>query len=348
MAASDLTSQVELNIGTRNSQLALVQAERVSHALTGVHPGVKFPWHTVVVRGDVDKTSPFLKFAGPSDAAKNIWTEEMEAKLCAGELDLLVNCLKDMPTRLPEGCFLGAIVHRQDPTDALVVRSNLQQFKDLSELPSGSVIGTSSTRRKALLKYRYPHLVVQECRGNLDTRLKKLDAPDSPYAAIIVATAGLVRIKMDHRITKRLPASEFPYAVGQGALGIEIRANDAKTLEIVRKIEERPTRWVCLAERSLLRTIQGGCSSPVAVRCEVEGQSGSELSSFRLRLEGHVIHPYGTTQISASAVAEVNSDTDAEALGAEVAGLLLKDGADDLLEEIRILNEKELNARTIN
>ncbi|KAK5789142.1 hypothetical protein VI817_008266 [Penicillium citrinum] len=161
-----MSDKSELVIGTRNSKLALVQAERVSKALSNIHPHIKFPWQDVSVRGDVDKTSPFLKFSGPSDAAKNIWTEEMESKLCSGELDLLVHCLKDMPTNLPDGCILGAIVHREDPTDALVVKNGLP-YKDLAELPSGSVIGTSSTRRKALLKYKYPQLVVQECRGNL-------------------------------------------------------------------------------------------------------------------------------------------------------------------------------------
>ena len=158
----------ELRLGTRNSKLALVQAEHVSEELTHAHPGFQFPWQTVVVRGDADKTSPFLKFAGPSDAAKNIWTEEMEAKLCTGELDLLVHCLKDMPTRLPDTCTLGAIVHREDPTDALVMKEGLQsQYTDLAQLPRGSVVGTSSTRRKALLRYRYPHLKIEECRGNL-------------------------------------------------------------------------------------------------------------------------------------------------------------------------------------
>lgn len=156
----------KLVIGTRNSKLALVQAECISKALSEVHPHIKFPWQEVSVRGDVDKTSPFLKFSGPSDAAKNIWTEEMEAKLSSGELDLLVHCLKDMPTNLPDGCILGAIVHREDPTDALVMKKNLP-YTSLAELPAGSVIGTSSTRRKALLKYKYPQLVVQECRGNL-------------------------------------------------------------------------------------------------------------------------------------------------------------------------------------
>lgn len=158
----------DLLIGTRNSKLALIQASRVSNALTVANPGTKFPWRTVSVSGDVDKTSPFLKFSGPSDAAKNIWTEEMEAKLVSGELDLLVHCLKDMPTRLPAGCALGAIVHREDPTDAFVVKESLRgEYDDLAQLPPGSVVGTSSTRRKALLALKYPQLVVEECRGNL-------------------------------------------------------------------------------------------------------------------------------------------------------------------------------------
>ncbi|CAI7625012.1 unnamed protein product [Penicillium pancosmium] len=328
-----MATKTELVIGTRNSKLALVQAERISKALSDLHPTTKFPWQVVSVRGDVDKTSPFLKFSGPSDAAKNIWTEEMEAKLCSGELDLLAHCLKDMPTNLPDGCVLGAIVHREDPTDALVVKSGLE-YKNLADLPAGSVIGTSSTRRKALLKYKYPQLVVEECRGNLDTRLRKLDDPEGPFTAIIVATAGLNRINLSHRITKSLPASEFPYAIGQGALGIELRAGDQPTLDVVRKIEEQPTRWVCLAERSLLRTLQGGCSSPVAVNSVIESQNSTELS---LRLEGIIIHPHGSSQVSSTSVAVVRSDDDAVALGADLAKRLEEIGGRALLDEIRVL-----------
>ncbi|RAK91402.1 porphobilinogen deaminase [Aspergillus costaricaensis CBS 115574] len=329
----------ELRLGTRNSKLALVQAEHVSKELTRAHPGVQFPWQTVVVRGDVDKSSPFLKFAGPSDAAKNIWTEEMETKLCAGELDLLVHCLKDMPTRLPENCTLGAIVYREDPTDALVMKEGLRsQYTDLSQLPPGSVVGTSSTRRKALLRYRYPHLKVEECRGNLGTRLRKLDDPEGSFSAIILATAGMVRINLEDRITKRFPPSEFPYAVGQGALGIEIRKQDTQTETMVRKIEDLLTRQICLAERSLLRTLQGGCSSPVAVQCTVE-QPPTASSAARLRLDGTIIHPHGTTLISERTTAEVGTDEDAEALGATVAQLLLANGGQALLEEIRLLQE---------
>ncbi|KAF7177296.1 hypothetical protein CNMCM7691_005186 [Aspergillus felis] len=331
-----MASKQEVFIGTRNSKLALVQAERVSNALAGANPGTTFPWRTVSVSGDVDKTSPFLKFAGPSDAAKNIWTEEMEAKLLSGELDLLVHCLKDMPTRLPVGCVLGAIVHREDPTDAFVVKESLRgQYSDLAQLPPGSVVGTSSTRRKALLALRYPQLVVEECRGNLDTRLRKLDDPNGPYAAIIVATAGLVRIDMAHRITKRLPPSEFPYAVGQGALGIEVREHELRTQTMIQRIEDPLVRKMCIAERSLLRTLQGGCSSPVAVKCTTETtEPSASLSVARLRLEGTIIHPQGTSQVSAWAVADVGGDNAAEVLGAEVARRLLEDGGKALLEEI--------------
>ncbi|KAJ5746650.1 porphobilinogen deaminase [Penicillium odoratum] len=340
----DTSIDTKLVIGTRNSKLALVQAERVSKALSSAHPHISFPWKTISVRGDVDKTSPFLKFGGPSDAAKNIWTEEMEAKLCAGELDLLVHCLKDMPTRLPSECILGAIIHREDPTDAFVIKASLQErYTDLDQLPAGSVIGTSSTRRKALLGYKYPHLKVQECRGNIDTRLRKLDDPEGPFTAIIIATAGLNRINMASRITKHLPPSEFPYAIGQGALGVEIRKNDTETLRIIQAIEDPLTRWICMAERSLLRSLQGGCSSPVAVHSRIEKQDSQYSPGGRIRIEGTIIHPHGLSQISQSAAADVTSDSEAEALGRLLAKCLEDAGGRDLLDEIRLVQGKEFN-----
>lgn len=148
----------------------------------------------------------------------------------------------------------------------------------------------------------------------------------------------MVRINLEDRITKRLPPSEFPYAVGQGALGIEIRKQDTLTETMVRKIEDLLTRRICLAERSLLRTLQGGCSSPVAVQCTVE-QPPTASSAARLRLDGTIIHPHGTTLLSERTTAEVGTDEDAEALGATVAQLLLANGGQALLEEIRLLQE---------
>lgn len=158
-----------IKIGSRSSKLALVQADTASSLLSKAHPDLSFPITTVMVRGDSDKTTPFLQFAqktGGTDAAKNLWTEEMEIALCAGELDILVHSLKDMPMLLPDGCSLGSIVQREDPRDALLVKPGLP-YKSLDDLPAGSIVGSSSTRRKALLKQKYPHLIAQECRGNM-------------------------------------------------------------------------------------------------------------------------------------------------------------------------------------
>lgn len=159
----------KIKIGIRKSRLALIQANEVASQLAAAHPGLRFSLSTIMVRGDADKMSALVLIAdkvGGTNAAKNLWTEEMEIKLCAGELDLLVHSLKDMPTVLPEGCILGAVLQRGDPSDALVVKNGLP-YKHLDDLPDGAVVGTSSTRRKAMLKRLYPRLVVRTWRGNV-------------------------------------------------------------------------------------------------------------------------------------------------------------------------------------
>jgi hydroxymethylbilane synthase len=156
-------------IGSRNSILALAQSKLVSSLLAAKHSNVSFPISTVMVQGDADKTTPFLKMTAGgvgSDAAKSLWTTELEDKLRAGELDILVHCLKDLPTLLPQGCLLGAVTKREDPSDAVLMKAG-SPYKSLDDLPAGSVVGTSSIRRKALLKLSHPDLVVQECRGNV-------------------------------------------------------------------------------------------------------------------------------------------------------------------------------------
>ena len=190
MSRNASSSPRRLWIGTRDSQLALIQARHVASRLSAAYPQIKFPLQTVLVRGDVDKLTPFLLFAdklleersllqagrGPSpsehkqaasNAAKMLWTEEMEMMLGEGELDILVHSLKDMPTTLPVHCALGAVMQREDPTDALVMRYGCAPVKGLEDLAPGSVVGTSSTRRKALLSRFYPRLIVKECRGNV-------------------------------------------------------------------------------------------------------------------------------------------------------------------------------------
>jgi len=167
------THMEKISIGTRNSKLALIQATHISTLLSTAHPHLTFPVQTVLVRGDADKTSPFLSFQSQgkknaaSDAAKNLWTEEMEILLGKGELDFLQHCLKDMPTSLPEEYILGAVLEREDPTDAVVMKSGWQGGAGLEDLPDGAVVGTSSTRRKALVKRLFPQLVVRECGGNV-------------------------------------------------------------------------------------------------------------------------------------------------------------------------------------
>ncbi|MCJ1244349.1 hypothetical protein MMC30_001547 [Trapelia coarctata] len=342
LSGSRSTTKI-VNIGSRKSALALVQAELVVGLLTETCPGVEFPIKTVMVQGDADKTTPFL-FMGDktrgSDAGKNIWTEEMEHMLGTGELDLLVHSLKDLPTTLPQGCSLGAVVEREDPSDSLVMKAGLP-YATLDQLPDGSVVGTSSTRRKALLKRFYPSLVAQECRGNIDTRLKKLDAEDSPFTSILLATAGLNRMNMQHRITALLPPVHFPYAVGQGSIGVEIRTGDDRIQKILSVIEDKPSRWRCMAERALLRHLQGGCSSPIGVVCFYEPDTVE--SSNMLRLTGTVIHPQGENHITASTASQVVSDAEAEALGIDVAEKLLANGANNILDQIRGVGSKNLS-----
>jgi len=332
-----------VNIGSRKSILALIQADLVAGLLKKQNGDrIHFPIHTVMVRGDADKTTPFLQMdkTHGTDAGKNIWTEEMEHMLGTGELDLLVHSLKDLPTALPEKCALGAVIEREDPSDSLVVKPGLS-YTSFDQMPDGSVVGTSSTRRKALLKRLYPHLVAKECRGNIDTRLKKLDADDSPFTCILLATAGLVRINRQDRITTRLDPLQFPYAVGQGALGIELRAGDERIQKLVSAIEHKPSRWRCLAERAMLRRLQGGCSSPIGVACfynstlspdQYRGETASGNNA--LHLTGTIIHPDGSSHYTTSSTKDVHDDTEAEALGIEVAEKLLASGADTILNQI--------------
>ncbi|MCJ1229065.1 hypothetical protein MMC12_005729 [Toensbergia leucococca] len=338
-----------IRVGTRSSKLALIQANGIANSLTATHPHLSFPVSTTIVSGDADKASSFAKLsahvAGTSsaDAAKNLWAKEIEDQLLANHVDLIVHCLKDMPTVLPNGCELGAIIERDDPSDALVAKPN-SAYKSLDDLPPGSVVGTSSIRRKAQLMHFYPHLAVKECRGNVDTRLSKLDSPSSPYTCIILASAGLNRMNLTHRITARLTAPLFLHAVGQGALGLEVRAGDKSTLSLVRSVEHLPTRYRGLAERSLLRKLQGGCSAPIGVNTFFQQDSAThekveenarEEEGPILTLVGSVTHPNGGMEIRASASKSVNSDTSAEELGFHVAEKMLVSGADGLLAEIK-------------
>jgi hydroxymethylbilane synthase len=222
---------------------------------------------------------------------------------------------------------------REDSRDVLVVKQGLP-YKSLAEIPAGSVVGTSSIRRTAQLARKYPHLKVLDVRGNIGTRLAKLDAEDSPFTCIILAAAGLLRLDMGDRITQYLDSksSGMLYAVGQGALGIEIRKEDTFLQEMLSKIGHQETTYACLAERSLLRTLEGGCSAPLGVESEwVQTAEGSK----KLRMRSVVVSVDGQKCAQVEIDGDVDSAESAEAFGVTVAEALVEDGAGAILEEIQ-------------
>ncbi|GAA5883428.1 hypothetical protein JCM3774_004276 [Rhodotorula dairenensis] len=249
-------------LGTRNSKLAMVQTEIVRRELEERWPGCEIRILGMTTLGDNVQTQPLYTFGG-----KALWTKELEVALLSGQVDAIVHSLKDVPTEFPPGCELGAVLEREDPTDALVVRNGLS-YTSLDEMPDGSVIGTSSVRRVAQLRRKFPRLKFADVRGNLGTRLKKLDAAENNYTALILASAGLIRIGLGHRITAAVASPTLYHAVGQGAIGVEIRAGDRRSREIIGSLECWKTSWRTRAERMMLQVLEGGCSVPVG--CETK------------------------------------------------------------------------------
>ncbi|GAA5906953.1 hydroxymethylbilane synthase [Sporobolomyces salmoneus] len=252
-------------LGTRNSKLAMVQTETVRRELQEKWPGCEIRILGMTTLGDNVQTQPLYTFGG-----KALWTKELETALLLSQVDAIVHCLKDVPTEFPPGCQLGAVLEREDPFDALVVKKG-SRFQSLEEMPDGSVIGTSSVRRVAQLRRRYPGLKFADVRGNLGTRLKKLDDPSSTYTALILASAGLLRLSLGHRITSTLSPPILYPAVGQGALAIEIRENDQRSQEIIGSLECWKTSWMTRGERMMLKVLEGGCSVPVGCETKLTG-----------------------------------------------------------------------------
>ncbi|KAJ5101752.1 hypothetical protein NUU61_003974 [Penicillium alfredii] len=326
--ASAPTAQKTFTIGTRSSKLALFQTEQVQAALKKAWPEYDFKIFSKETAGDLNTTIALRDFT-----TKNLWTEELEELMIAGQVDLIVHSLKDVPTLLPSSCVLGPMMPREDNRDVLVVKQGLS-YKSLAEIPAGSVVGTSSIRRTAQLARKYPQLKIQDVRGNIGTRLAKLDAEDSPYTCIILAAAGLLRLELQDRITQYLDSknSGMLYAVGQGALGIEIRKEDQILHEMLSKIGHQDTTLACLAERSLLRTLEGGCSAPLGVETEwVRTPEGAK----NLQMRSVVVSVDGKECAQVTLDADVSSAASAEAFGVTVAKALVADGAGAILEAIQ-------------
>ena len=323
---ASLTKQ-KINIGTRRSALAVVQAEMVLKALKKAHPEIEYEIHAMATMGDKNQTTALHDFG-----AKSLWTHELEAQLLDGSLDIVVHCLKDMPTQLPKKCTIGCIMEREDPRDVVVMKKGLE-YKALSELPDGAVVGTSSVRRSAQVKMKYPGLKFKDVRGNVGTRLSKLDAEDGEYSCLILAAAGIIRMDWGHRITQYLdsktPGGGLLHAVGQGALAIEVREGDDEVANILSVLEHKDTSLAGLAERSLMRTLEGGCSVPIGVET-------TWIEKGKLLMKAIVVSLDGKESVEAERLEEVLSPKDADQFGWDVAQSLVEKGATKILEAINL------------
>ncbi|MCZ6831369.1 MAG: hydroxymethylbilane synthase [Gammaproteobacteria bacterium] len=301
-----------LRIATRESQLALWQANYVKRLLLAAHPDLEVQLLGMTTGGDQMLDLPLAKVGG-----KGLFVKELETALLQGEADIAVHSMKDVPMEFPVGLELGVICEREDPSDALVCN----RFSCIEELPQGSVVGTSSLRRECQIRERRPDLQIKFLRGNVNTRLRKLDA--GQYDAIILASAGLLRLDMAERITQRLSLEQSLPAGGQGAVGIELRADDEKTAALIAPLQHWVSAQCVSAERALSARLQGGCHVPIACYAHFP-----DPASNQLYLRGLVGRPDGSEVLRAQGRGAADT---AVALGTEVAEQLLQQGAADIL-----------------
>lgn len=306
-------------IGSRGSKLALWQSEWVKARLAELRPEVEIRIEVIKTSGDVMLDVPLAVIGG-----KGVFTKELEEALLAEEIDLAVHSLKDLPTTLPDNLSINAITEREDARDALILRQGVPATNNsIKGLPQGAIVGTSSLRRQAQLKHLRPDVSIRDLRGNVDTRLRKLD--EDGYDAIILASAGLLRLGFERRINAAISHAEMLPAVGQGALGIETRANDARTAALVSLLEHAPTRAACTAERALLFALGGGCQVPIAAHAIVEGEM-LRLDALVAALDGQrVIRDHIEDDAGHAARA-----------GEALAARLRERGAEELLEGLTI------------
>ena len=301
-----------LRIATRESQLALWQAEFIKAELERHHPGLQVELLGMKTKGDIILDVPLAKVGG-----KGLFVKELEQAMLDDRADIAVHSMKDVPMEFPDGLGLAIICDREDPTDAFV--SN--QYTSLDDLPEGAKVGTSSLRRQLQIKAARPDLTLLDLRGNVNTRLAKLDNGD--YDAIILASAGLLRLNFAERIRSRLPIELSLPAGGQGAVGVECRTNDARTRALLAPLHHKDTADRVLAERALNRRLEGGCQVPIACYAELQGDD--------LYLRGLVGEPNGKTVLRAEVT---GPRAKAEQLGVQVAEMLLDQGAGAILAKV--------------
>lgn len=291
-----------LVIGSRGSKLALWQAEQARERLRHLNPQIEVHIEIIKTTGDV-KSDPLSVIGG-----KGVFTKELEDALLDGRIDIAVHSLKDLPTILPDGLSIAAICEREDARDALVLRAGAEGCA-LMDLPQGAIVGTSSQRRLSQLKALRRDIAVRDLRGNVDTRIRKLD--EGQYDAVILASAGLVRLGLQERISARIEIGEMLPAVGQGAIAIETRSDNEFAVQTASRLDHLETRIACLAERAFLRGLGGGCQLPIAAHANLDGEV--------LKLEGLVARPDGSEILRDSLS---GSSNDPEALGSQLASHL--------------------------
>ena len=301
-----------LKLGTRASALALAQAEFVAGGIRRNFPGLSIETVRIKTTGDNILDAPLSKIG-----AKSLFTKEIEEALQDGRIDLAVHSLKDLPTEVPRGLEIGAVLERQDPRDCLVA----DKRTSLKELPKSAKVGTSSLRRAAQILALRPDIRIENLRGNLDTRLKKI--AEGGFDAIVVALAGLARLN-SNATASPIPFEEMLPAVGQGFLGIEIRSGDAKTQKAVAPLNDRNAWTAAMCERAFLRTLEGGCQVPIGAFAAVEGPD--------IRLEGIISSLDGREHYRGKAAGAAK---DCEQVGIDLAKKLLALGGGKILESIR-------------
>ncbi|WP_394130350.1 hydroxymethylbilane synthase [Shewanella maritima] len=301
-----------IRIATRKSPLAMWQAEFVKAELERIHPGLVVELLPMSTKGDVILDTPLAKVGG-----KGLFVKELEVAMLENRADIAVHSMKDVPVDFPEGLGLEVICEREDPRDAFVSNT----YKSIDELPQGAVVGTSSLRRQCQIRALRPDLVIKDLRGNVGTRLAKLDSGD--YDAIILAAAGLIRLKLEQRIASFISAETSLPANGQGAVGIECRTNDERVKALLAPLEHLETRYRVLSERAMNTRLEGGCQVPIGAYAEITGDS--------LTLRGLVGNPDGSQIIEGTVTGD---KTQAVALGESLAEDLLSRGAKTILDAV--------------
>jgi hydroxymethylbilane synthase len=308
-----MSAPAQIVIASRESRLALWQAEHVRDRLSALNPGATVSILGMTTQGDQILDRPLAQIGG-----KGLFIKELEVAMAEGRADLAVHSMKDVPMVMPEGFVLAAISERENPRDAFV--SN--RYASLDDLPAGAVVGTSSLRREALLRARYPHLEIRSLRGNLDTRLRKLD--EGQYDAIILAGAGLIRLGLKDRIRSLLTPEQSLPAPGQGALGIELVAGAGAMAAVVAPLNDAVTAHCVRAERAFSRALGGSCQVPLGAYAIIEDDG-------RLWLRGFVATPDGKDMVAGELRGDPAAD---EALGQELADRLRTQGAGAILEKL--------------